>query len=158
MDWSDKPGIFLGFGASDLAASVPAVADLIYEIYGARTITKQVDEMLTFHHEPLYDYTYGLATMKGGWPGFTLYGHGGDTYGAESEAQYAPLLKASVVVASNVEIDHSPQTAYVRCMAWFALLKIEDPDADYPIRETCRGELHGTSELYRELNLRKSTN
>ena len=43
-------------------------------------------------------------------------------------------------------------------MAWFALLKIEDPDADYPIRETCRGELHGTSELYRELNLRKSTN
>ena len=161
MDWSDKPGIFLGFGASDLAASVPAVADLVYAIYGAQTVTKQVDEMLTFHHEPLYGYTYGLATMSAGYPGFPIYGHGGDTYGAESEAHYSPLLKSSVVVASNVEIPDAEQTAYVRCMAWFALLEINDPcetcRGDYPIRETCRGALHGTSGLYRELNLRKST-
>ena len=142
MDWSDKPGIFLGWGASDLAASVPAVADIVYEIYGAQTVTKQVDEMLTFHHDLAWGYEYGLATMDQRPLGKTIptYGHGGDTYGAQSMAYYSPLLKASVAVASNVEIEKpssSPQVAYVNCLAWAALLQIEDTAHAYSIRQMC---------------------
>ena len=40
----------IGWGASDLAASVPVVAELFYEIYGAQTVTKQVDEMSHLDH------------------------------------------------------------------------------------------------------------
>ena len=66
--------------------------------------------------------------------------HGGDTYGAQSMAYYSPLLKASVAVASNVEIEKpssSPQVAYVNCLAWAALLQIEDTAHAYSIRHMC---------------------
>ena len=35
MEWSEKPADFLGWGASDLATTVLAVAVLIYELHGA---------------------------------------------------------------------------------------------------------------------------
>ncbi|CAH0366129.1 unnamed protein product [Pelagomonas calceolata] len=157
-EWSEKPGIFIGWGASDLAASVPVVAELFYEIYGAQTVTKQVDEMLKFHHDPVWGYEYGLATMSAGVPGIPMYGHGGDTYGAESQAHYSPVLKASVVVASNVEIPHESQTKYVNCMAWAALVKTMTPLA-HSIRESCN-DIGNTvpRDLYRDQNLRKASN
>ena len=55
-------------------------------------------------------------------------------------AYYSPLLKASVAVASNVEIEKpysSPQVAYVNCLAWAALLQIEDTAHAYSIRHMC---------------------
>ena len=149
-----------------LLLSAPAVADLVYEIYGARSITKQVDEMLQFHHDPVWGYEYGLATMNSGYPGLPVYGHGGNTYGAQSEAHYSPVLKASFVVASNVELPYpSPQVSYVNCMATIALIQMMDPDHDHPIRESCKsvGATVKYSppvprDVYRDQNLRKASN
>lgn len=98
--------------------------------------------MLTFHHDLAWGYEYGLATMDQRPLGKTIptYGHGGDTYGAQSMAYYSPLLKASVAVASNVEIEKpssSPQVAYVNCLAWAVLLQIEDTAHAYSIRHMC---------------------
>merc|ERR1712176_410159 len=118
VDWSNKPGIFYGWTASDLAASVPAVAAMIYEIYGARTITKQVDEMLKFHQDPVWGYVYGLATEYQGPADLPIYGHGGTTYGAESQNGYIPDFEASVVVAANIGTGTRAQTEYVFCLAF----------------------------------------
>ena len=171
MDWSEKPGIFLGWGASDLAASVPAVADLIYEIYGARTVTKQVDEMIKFHHDdPTCNEkwcTYGLATENHGSsePGPTyMYGHGGNTYGAQSQADYIPELGASLVVAANNELRGpegyaAPQVGYVFCMATLAAYNALHNE-DIPLRETCQSGGNGPVigfDLYRDQNLRKAS-
>ena len=67
------------------------------------------------------------------------------------------MLKASVVVASNVEIPHEPQTSYVNCMAWTALMKAMGGDFD--IRESCN-DIGDTvpRDLYRDQNLHKASN
>ena len=68
------------------------------------------------------------------------------------------MLKASVVVASNVEIPHESQTKYVNCMAWAALVKTMTPLA-HSIRESCN-DIGNTvpRDLYRDQNLRKASN
>ena len=95
-----------------------------------------------------------------------IYGHGGNTYGAQSEAHYSPVLKASFVVASNVELPYpSPQVSYVNCMATIALIQMMDPDHDHPIRESCKsvGATVKYSppvprDVYRDRNLQKASN
>ena len=145
---------------------MPAVAELFYEIYGAQTVTKQVDEMVKFHYDPAVKEPYGLATESVGSPDVPIYGHGGNTYGAQSEAHYSPALEASFVVASNVEFPYpSPQVSYVTCMATIALIQIKDPYGDHPIRESCKSEGATVKytppvprDVYRDRNLRKASN
>ena len=95
-----------------------------------------------------------------------IYGHGGNTYGAQSEAHYSPALEASFVVASNVEFPYpSPQVSYVTCMATIALIQIKDPYGDHPIRESCKSEGATVKytppvprDVYRDRNLQKASN
>ena len=60
------------------------------------------------------------------------------------------------LVASNVEIPHEPQTSYVNCMAWTALMKVMGGDVD--IRKGCN-DIGNTvpRDLYRDQNLRKAS-
>ena len=61
------------------------------------------------------------------------------------------------MVASNVEIPHEPQTSYVHCMAWTAL--VNTMGGNYDIRESCN-DIGNTvpRDLYRDQNLRKASN
>ena len=74
-----------------------------------------------------------------------------------ARAAASTLLKASVVVASNVEIPHEPQTSYMNCMAWTALMKVMGGDVD--IRKGCN-DIGNTvpRDLYRDQNLREASN
>ena len=124
--------------------------------------------MIKFHHDPVWGYTYGLATMSHGSPEpgpMYLYGHGGNTYGAQSQADYIPELGASLVVAANNELRgtpdvEAPQVGYVFCMATLAAYNALH-DEDFDLRETCqslgKGPVIGF-DLYRDQNLRKASN
>ena len=89
----------------------------------------------------------------------------GNTYGAQSQADYIPELGASVVVAANNELNgpkdyEAPQVGYVFCMATLAAYNALH-DEDFDLREECqslgKGPLIGF-DLYRDQNLRKASN
>ena len=94
-----------------------------------------------------------------------MYGHGGDTYGAQSQADYIPELGASLVVAANSELKGpegyaAPQTGYVFCLATIAAYNALHGE-DIPLRETCQSMGAGPAkgfDVYRDQNLRKASN
>ena len=116
--------------------------------------------MIKFHHDPVNGYTYGLATES---HGDGVYGHGGNTYGAQSQADYFESLGASIAVAANNELwaPHwaAPQVGYVMCLAFIATSNALH-DENLPLRETCesigKGPMAGF-ENYRDQNLQKAS-
>ena len=89
----------------------------------------------------------------------------GDTYGAQSQADYIPELGASLVVAANIEIKgpegySAPEVGYVFCLATIAAYNALHGE-DIPFRETCQsmgaGPVNGF-DVYRDQNLRKASN
>ena len=106
-----------------------------------------------------------IATESRGSPELPYYGHGGNTYGAQSDAFYFPTLGASLVVAANNELSGpegrgNPQVSYVWCLAMFAAINALHGDNN-PLRETCQkfggGPVNGF-DVYRDQNLREVSN
>ena len=91
-----------------------------------------------------------------------LYGHGGNTYGAQSQADYIPELGASLVVAANNELRgtpdvEAPQVGYVFCLATIAAYNALHSE-DIPFRKTCQSDLVIGFDVYRDQNLREASN
>ena len=121
-------GVYGGWTASDVTASVADVARLGYDIFG-----KQGPRMLSaasVHTMVPTSPFYGFATfnLSRGWgPSYasglnTAYGHLGATYGYQSIVAYFPAADISVSVASNIETDTQVQPTDVLCLAYNAIL------------------------------------
>ena len=124
--------------------------------------------MIKFPEDPTCDARwckYGLATENAGSPEVPYYGHGGNTYGAQSAAYYFPDLGASLVVAANNELKgpeyhEDIQVSYVYCLAIFAAYNVLHGE-NIQLRAECQRDGGGPAngfDLYRDQNLRKASN
>lgn len=117
-------GVFSGWSASDLVATAPAVARLVWEIYGPPSSVAPPDFVKQMF--PTGMNFYGLATMNmGHWTGQSgkygeAFGHLGATYGYQSTVAYFPTLQVALTIATNIETDFQAQPAEALCFAYNA--------------------------------------
>ena len=127
-------GVYAGWTASDVTASVADVARLAYDIFGAKgpRILTPSSVATMVPHNSAHSFPYGFATfnLSRGWgvsagkrPNYnTAYGHLGATYGYQSIALYFPAADLSLAVASNIETDDQVQPSDVACLAYNVVL------------------------------------
>jgi len=134
FDVTSVAGVFGGWTASDMVATVADVAELTHEIFGpAKRLLSQasVDLMTTFPvpqpgaPEPLsYGFAaFDLAARTGQEfsPWGVAVGHMGATYGYQSVAIYSLPMNFSIAVASNIETDMQVQPNEALCLVFNAV-------------------------------------
>jgi CubicO group peptidase (beta-lactamase class C family) len=125
--WNVK-GVYGGWTASDITASVADTARLGYDIFGqkgARLLQpSSVQTMIPtggFYGFATFNLSHGWGQPSGS-PYNTAYGHLGATYGYQSIVAYFPALDVSISVASNIETDEQAQPSDTLCIAYNAVL------------------------------------
>lgn len=121
-------GVYGGWTASDVTASVVDIARLGYDLFG-RQGPRMLSRSSVTTMIPTGSF-YGFATfnLSRGWgpsrtsPFNTAYGHLGATYGYQSIVIYFPAADLSIAVASNIETDSQVQPSDVVCIAYNAIL------------------------------------
>ena len=148
----DVAGVFSGFTASDLTASVGDVARLGYDLFGKAAPHLAPPDLVAAHMVPgpyiHYAFatfnltTHGLSGADEEGPYYHAYGHLGATYGYDSLLAYFPGADVSLAVASDIETDTQVQPADTMCFAYAAVLadltQTEEPSCTYTA-----GSYHG---------------
>ncbi len=119
IDVTDTMGVFAGWTASDMSASVSDVAELAWYVYGLGE--GFINETSKAALVPAEDAHYGLATfdmtfttgIQG--PEGRSWGHKGATYGFDSALTWHPVIKTAIAAATSIETDHQAQPADVVC-------------------------------------------
>ena len=148
----DVAGVFSGFTASDLTASVGDVARLGYDLFGKAAPHLAPPDLVAAHMVPgpyiHYAFatfnltTHGLSGADEDGPYYHSYGHLGATYGYDSLLAYFPGADVALAVASDIETDTQVQPADTMCFAYAAVLadltQTEEPSCTYTA-----GSYHG---------------
>ena len=122
-------GVFSGWTASDLIASVADIARLGYDLFGTNSSTPLLSVASVTTMIPTTGW-YGFATFNLTIHGLTghasaygrSYGHLGATYGYDSILAYFPALDLSIAVASSLETDSQAQPSDVICSVYNTIL------------------------------------
>ena len=146
----DVAGVFSGFTASDLTASVGDVARLGYDLFGKAAPHLAPPDLVAAHMVPGPYIHYAFATFNltthglsgADRPYYHTYGHLGATYGYDSLLAYFPGADVALAVASDIETDTQVQPADTMCFAYAAVLadltQTEEPSCTYTA-----GSYHG---------------
>lgn len=124
-DVSGVKGVFSGWTASNLIASAPHMAELVWAIYGPEPSIAPL-EYAKLMHKPSLFYgvaTFNLDTITGQASASKYgiaYGHHGATYGYQSISLFLPGFNWSLVVATNVETQQQMQPSDAACLAYGA--------------------------------------
>jgi len=126
----DVKGVYGGWTASDITASVGDVARLAYDIFGATgpRVLKPSSVQTMVPRNIGRSFPYGFATFNlsrswgvsagGGKDYNEAYGHLGATYGYQSIVIYFPAADLALSVASNIETDNQVQPSDAACVAY----------------------------------------
>jgi len=133
-------GVYGGWTASDVTASVADIARFGYDLYGARPpqllsaasratmVPPEVPPGGGKYHFPYGFAAFNLSGMISGRPSTgpyrTSYGHLGATYGYQSILAYYPGADVAISVASNIEQDEQAQPSDTLCSAYNAVLPV----------------------------------
>lgn len=123
IDVSAISGVFAGWTASDLVATVSDAARLTHDIYGPspKIIPAElVRTMVPKGNESWYGFATFNLTLRTGVkaPEGVAYGHLGSTYGYQSVVSFFPHYNFSLAVATNIETDYQTQPAEGLCKAF----------------------------------------
>uniref|UniRef100_A0A7S0EMW5 Beta-lactamase-related domain-containing protein n=1 Tax=Phaeocystis antarctica TaxID=33657 RepID=A0A7S0EMW5_9EUKA len=137
-------GVYGGWTASDVTASVADIARFGYDLYGTRPpqLLSAASRAIMVPPEvpqgslrfPYGFAAFNLSGMISGRPSDgpyrTAYGHLGATYGYQSILAYYPGADVAISVASNIEQDTQVQPSDTLCSAYNAVLPVLTPAAE----------------------------
>lgn len=129
-------GVYGGWTASDLTASVADVARLGYDIHSTSSGTKLISKGSQRLMVPSSREIYGFATFNLEHVGITghgkrwpdeydqAYGHLGATYGYDSLLAYFPAIDVAISIGTSIETDDQSAPSDAMCLAYNAVLAV----------------------------------
>jgi len=129
-------GVYGGWTASDVTASVADVARFGYDLYGStgpQLLSNASRAVMVPAYNPHSHFPYGFATFNltemasgrsSGGPYRKAYGHLGATYGYQSVVAYYPGADVAISVASNLETDNQAQPTDTLCATYSTVLPL----------------------------------